>query len=126
MTVLRLLDDPDDLRRYVELKARLRDLAAEVKALEPSIYEALDAEPDRAAACGGFTLAPAVRRSYAYSDGVAELEALVREMKAAERSRGLAECVSATGYVVMKEDTAGADDRARAAAAEARTHRRAA
>ena len=126
MTVLRHLDDPDDLRRYVALKVRLRDLAAEVKAMEPAIYDALDAEPSRSAACDGFTLAPAVRRSYAYSDDVAELEGLVREMKAVERSRGLAECVGATGYVVVREDAAGADDRARAAAAEARTLRRAA
>jgi len=38
---LRTLDDPDDLHRYLALKAERKRIDAAIKALEPTIYSAL-------------------------------------------------------------------------------------
>ena len=118
---LRALDDPADLDRYLDLRAERDRIDAALDALAPVILAALDAEDDGRTEARGFTLESCVRRTYAYSDDVAEAERYVRECKAAERASGSATVASATGYVRVTRDPAASADVARALAAEAVT-----
>ncbi|MEL7170378.1 MAG: hypothetical protein AAGN64_13615 [Bacteroidota bacterium] len=101
--MLRYLDSPAPLRRYLEIKAEMKRLAAELADLEGEIYAAVDYEDDGKATAYGYQLEACVRRSYAYSDAVQALEKQVRTMKAAERSNGTAEITKATGFVRVTE-----------------------
>ena len=117
--MLRHLDDPADLDRYLDLRQERDRIDAELAALSPVILEALEAEDDGRAAARGLTLEARVRRTYGYSEHVREAEAYVKECKAAERASGSAALASATGYVRVERDRALAADHARATAAEA-------
>lgn len=101
--MLRALESPEPLRRYLACKAEIRALTEEVKALEPLIYDALTDEDDGKAEAFGYALEACVSRTYAYSEAVAELEAEVRRLKAAERAAGTATVERATGYVRVTE-----------------------
>ena len=119
--VLRHLDDPDDLERYLDLRAERDRLDAELDALAPVVLAALEAEDDGQAEARGFVLSAEVRRTYGYSAEVTETEAYLCDLRAAERASGAATVERATGYVKVSRSPATRADRARALGAEAVT-----
>ena len=116
---LRHLDDPADLDRFLDLRAERERIDAELAALSPVILEALEAEDGERADARGLTLEARVRRTYGYSDHVTEVEAYVRECKAAERASGSATLATVTGYVRVSRNAASVTDRAHALGSEA-------
>lgn len=118
---LRYLDDPDDLRRYLDLREERDRIDAELDALAPVILRALEMEDDGKASARGFELEACVRRTYAYSDAVTEAETYVRECRAAERASGTATVDKATGYVRVTRSPVAKADTLRALGAEAVT-----
>lgn len=117
--MLRHLDDPADLDRFLDLRAERDRIDAELSALSPLILAALEAEDGERADARGFTLEARVRRTYGYSGHVTEAETYVRECKAAERASGSATLSTATGYVRVSRNAATQTDAARALGAEA-------
>ena len=118
---LRTLDDPSDLDRFLDLRAERDRLDAELDALAPVILRALEDEDDGRASARGFTLEACVRRTYTYSEEERQTAAYLRDLRAAERARGLATVDTVTGYVRVTRDRARAADRTRADGAEAVT-----
>ncbi|HEX9951258.1 MAG TPA: hypothetical protein VGB53_05780 [Rubricoccaceae bacterium] len=119
--MLRSLDNPDDLARYLRLKADRRALDAEIAALEPTIYAALldedGATADVPAPDGraGFTLALRTRRTWEYSDAVTALDGELKALRRYEEKARLARCVKAAGYVVVTRARPPADSAPRPA-----------
>ena len=93
----RALESPEPVRRYLALKAEVKRLTEELKAVEPEVWDAVD-EEGGAVAFDGVTLEACVSRTYAYSEAVTEAEKALRAMKAKEREAG-ATVEKATGYV---------------------------
>ena len=123
---LRGLDDPDDLARYLDLREERDRIDAELSALAPVILRALEDEDDGRFCVRGLTLEARVRRTYAYSEEERETAQYLSDLRAAERSRGLATVTAATGYVRVSKTPAVEADRLRALGAEAVTAARAA
>ena len=98
---LRTLDDPEDLARYLRLKAKRKRLEAEIKALKPAIYSALLDEDGATADALGYTLAVRTRRSYEYSPAVDRLSDELKALKTYKEKSGVAACVRASGYVTV-------------------------
>ena len=119
--MLRHLDDPADLRRFLDLRAERERIDAELDALSPVILAALDAEDDGRADADGFTLESCVRRTYAYSAEVEETAGYLRDLKARERAVGTTTVDAVTSYVRVTRSPAARVDRARALGAEAVT-----
>lgn len=113
---LRMLDDPHDLRRHLDLKAERKRIDAAIKALQPTIYSALLDEDgsafDKAGPDGSpLTLAVRTRRSYEYGPAVDGLAAELKALEAYEERAGIAACTRATGYgTVMKVPPRPVDD----------------
>ncbi len=101
--MLRSLESPEPLRRYLNLKASIRESTDEMKALEPVIYDALTDEDDGRAEAFGFRLEACTSKSYDYSPAVEALEKEVRARKSKERKDGTALVSRATGYVRVSE-----------------------
>lgn len=98
---LRTLDNPADLPRYLDLKAERKRLDAEIKALEPVIYDALTDEDGSTADVLGHRLAVRTRRTYEYSPAVDRLSDELGALKRYEEKAGVATCTRATGYVTV-------------------------
>lgn len=113
-STLRGLDDPDDLTRYLDLRAERARIDDELAALAPLILEALELEDDGRLDVRGLTLEARTKRTYAYSDEVLETEAYLKDLRAAERGNGVARLRTATGYVRVSANRADAADHARA------------
>lgn len=103
--MLRSLASPEPLRRYLDLKAQIKEATAEMKELEPAIYDALTDEDGGTAEAFGFKLEACTSKSYEYSPAVEALEKEVRARKATERKDGTAQVSRATGYVRVTEAT---------------------
>lgn len=101
--MLRSLESPEPLRRYLGLKATIKEATAEMKELEPAIYDALTEEDGGTAEAFGFRLEACTSKSYEYSPAVEALEKDVRDRKAIERREGTAAVSRATGYVRVSE-----------------------
>lgn len=103
--MLRTLDNPQDLSRYLRLKAERRALDAEIAALEPVIYSALldedGATADAALGGTGYTLAVRTRRTWEYSPAVDALADELKALRRYEEKARVAQCVKAAGYVVV-------------------------
>ncbi|MEL6771483.1 MAG: hypothetical protein AAFP18_10505 [Bacteroidota bacterium] len=98
---LRTLDDPADLDRYLELKAEVKRLTAEMKALEPTILNSLmDEDGDRAEHLG-CTLEVRSRRRWSYSSYVDQLAAELKAMKKLEEANGTAKLEAITSHVAV-------------------------
>ena len=117
--MLRRLDDPDDLRRYLDLRDERDRIDAALAEIAPRILAALEFEDGGRAEAYGVTLEACVRRTYTYSDDVTDAETYAREVRALERSNGLATLATATGYVRVTRSTATASDHAHATGLEA-------
>ncbi len=100
--MLRYLDDEKPLTRYLEIKAELKRLEAELKELQPLILHALWEEPDNRAEYAGYELTIGTRRTYAYSEAVQEMEQTVKELKKEEEQNGEAILTRHTSYVVVR------------------------
>ena len=118
-STLRALDDPDDLRRFLDLRSERDRIDAELASLSPVILAALEAEDGSRLDVSGYVIEARIRRSYAYSDEVTETEAYLRDLRATERGNGVARVTQATGYVQVSRSRAEADDRARVSLAMA-------
>jgi hypothetical protein len=121
----RALESPEPVRRYLHLKAELRRLTDEMKALEPEVWDAVD-EEGGAADFAGSRLESFVARTYRYSEAVEAAEAELRAMKEAERRAGTAVLTRATGFVRVSEPKGTGAEAEAAMAAAARTDARAA
>ncbi|GIV58259.1 MAG: hypothetical protein KatS3mg042_1172 [Rhodothermaceae bacterium] len=111
--MLRYLDDPSLLTRYLELKAEIKRLQAELETLQPAILAALWEEPEQRAEYGGYQLTVGTRRTYAYSERVQALEQELKTLKKREEQDGTATLVRHTSFVVvrpLKPDTLAPDD----------------
>ena len=93
----RALESPEPVRCYLAMKAEVKRLTEEMKALEPEVWDAVD-EEGGAVTFDGVTLEACVARTYAYSETVTQAEAALRAVKAKERAAGAA-VEKATGYV---------------------------
>lgn len=106
--MLRSLEDPTTLKRYLELKAEARRIDEELKGLHPLIYDALTDEPAeegrQSVSLWGHTLTARVRKTYQYSDKAQALSAQLREMKRMEERDGTAQIARATGYVEVRTE----------------------
>lgn len=100
---LRYLDDQAPLVRYLELKAHIKRLEAELKELQPEILAALWEEPEHQTAFMGHKLTLQTRKSFAYSDRVTELKQALRDQKKREEANGMATLVKHTSFVVVRE-----------------------
>lgn len=99
--MLRSLDNPEDLTRYLTLKADRRHLDDEIATLEPAIYAALLDEDGSTADALGFTLAVRTRKTWTYSPAVDALADELKALRRYEEKARIAECVKAAGYVVV-------------------------
>ena len=99
--MLRSLDNPADLTRYLQFKADRRALDAEIAALEPAIYSALLDEDGATADALGFTLAVRTRRTWEYSPAAQALDAELKALRRYEEKARIAQCMKAAGYVVV-------------------------
>lgn len=101
--MLRSLASPEPLRRYLDLKASIKEATAEMKELEPTIYDALTDEDGGTAEAFGFKLEACTSKSYEYSPAVEAMEKALRAAKTSERKNGTAEVTKATGYVRVSD-----------------------
>jgi len=99
--MLRSLTNPDDLTRYLTMKAERRRLDAEIAALEPVIYDALLDEDGATTDALGYTLAVRTRRTWEYSPAVKALADELGALKRYEEKARIAQCVKAAGYVTV-------------------------
>lgn len=104
--MLRSLDNPQDLTRYLQLKEDRRRLDAEIAALEPAIYAALLDEDGAAAEEGGYVLAVRTRRTWEYSPAVKALSGELGALKRYEEKARIAQCIKAAGYVTVTRSRA--------------------
>jgi hypothetical protein len=103
MQSLRSLDDPNDLARYLALKAEKKRIERELDALAPGIYAALLDEDGSRFETAGHVLEVRTRTSYEYSPRVEQMEVELKALKAYEQKARIAACTKATGYVVVKQ-----------------------
>ena len=92
--MLRALDTIEPLEHYLTLKAEIRRLTDEMKALEPLILDALMDEPEESCDYLGCRLTVSRRRTYEYSGRVEGL-------KKQEEANGTVTVVRHTGFVVV-------------------------
>ncbi len=109
---LRYLDDQTPLIRYLELKAEIRRLEEELKALQPVILAALWEEPEHRTEYAGYELTVGTRRSYAYSEHVDRLQEELRALKKQEEQDGTALIKRHTSFVVVRMLNVERDDEA--------------
>ena len=100
--MLRYLDDQNLLVRYLELKAEIKRLEAELKEIQPVILAALWEEPDQRAEYSGFDLSVSTRRTYAYSEHVKALQDEVKALKKREEQDGSAVLTKHTSFIVVR------------------------
>jgi len=100
--MLRYLDDQKPLERYLEIKAEMKRLDEELKALQPLILTALWEEPENRAEYMGCELTIGTRRTFQYSEAVEEMQDTVRMLKKQEEQDGTAVMVRHTSYIVVK------------------------
>ena len=112
-STLRALDDPDDLTRYLDLRAERARIDDELAALAPVILDALEREDGQRLSVQGLLLEARTKRTYTYSDEVVETESYLKDLRAAERANGVARVRTATGYVQVSANRAEAADHAR-------------
>ena len=101
--MLRALESPTPLRRYLDLKADIKAKTAEMKEIEPVILTALYEEDDQRAEAFGFKLEAGVSKTYDYSPAVDALDKELKALKAQERKSGVAVPSRLTGYVRVSE-----------------------
>ena len=119
--MLRYLDDPSDLDRYLDLRAERERIDADLAALAPVILAALDEEDDGRTEARGYLIESAVRRTYDYPAEVGQVATYLAEIKASARADGSASVADVTSFVRVKRSPTVRADRARALAAEAVT-----
>ena len=108
MQSLRSLDAPDDLARYLALKAEQKRIERELGELAPAIYAALldeDGSRFETADPAGrpVVLEVRTRTSYEYSPRVEQMEAELKALKKYEQTARIAGVTKATGYVVVSK-----------------------
>ena len=101
--MLRALDTPEPLERYLNLKAEIRCLTGEMKNLEPLILDALMDEPEEVCDYMGCRLTVRRRRTYEYSGRGERLKQELRGLKKQEKANGAATLVRHTGFVVVSQ-----------------------
>lgn len=100
--MLRALDDPSMVDRYIEIKAKIAELQEELEELKGPLLYALMEEPEEKSDYMGFQFSIQRRKSYEYSSNVQQLE---KELKAArdhERKTGIADVVKDQAILVLK------------------------
>lgn len=98
---LRTLDEPADLDRYLRIKAEIRRLAGEMKALEPAILSSLMDEDSCRAEHLGCVLEVRTRRRWTYSSRVDTLAAELRATKKLEEANGTASLEAVAAHVAV-------------------------
>lgn len=83
--------EKETFKEYARIKNQIKELTAEAKELEPELRESmLEAGADKVKTeFGSFTLT--TRKSYKYSDAVAELDTQLKSKKKEEEENGTAE-----------------------------------
>ena len=99
---LRFLDSDAPLQRYLELKAEIKRLYAELKELQPLILAALFEEPHQQTTYQGFELTIGERRTWDYSPKVKALQDELKALKKHEESTGLAAIKRHTSFVIAR------------------------
>lgn len=102
--MLRYLDDEAPLQRYLEIKAEMKRLQAELEELQPLILTALWEEPDQEAFYQGYQLTVGTRRTYQYSEAVAALQKELKSLKKREEQEGTAVLSRHTSFVVVRAE----------------------
>ncbi len=90
------------LDRYLEIKAQISALEEELEALKAPLLYALMDEPEDRVQHRGFDVVITRRKSYTYSDDVQNLETHLKEVKAHERSTGIAEVTKQQAILVVR------------------------
>lgn len=99
---MRALNDASVLDRYIAIKAQISELEEELEQLKPEILHALMDEPKEVAGYKGFNFSIQRRKTYTYSPKVQELEDVIKEAKAHERSEGIATIEKQKAILIMK------------------------
>ena len=100
--MLRYLDDEHTLIRYMEIKAEMKRLEAEMRQLQPALLSALWEEPENRTEFGGHELVIGTRKTYAYSPAVEALQDELKALKRREEATGLATVTRHTSYVMCR------------------------
>ncbi len=100
--MLRALDDPSLLDRYIDVKAQIAELQEELEELKGPLLYALMEEPGETAIYSGFELCIQRRKTYEYSSKVQEIEKLLKEAKVHERNTGIAETMKHQAVLVLR------------------------
>ncbi|WP_412060343.1 hypothetical protein [Rubrivirga sp. IMCC45206] len=119
--MLRALDDPDDLRRFLDLREERDRIDADLAQLAPVILAALDEEDDGRTEARGYVIESATRRTYDYPPEVGQVADYLAEIKATARADRSASVADVTSFIRVKRSPTVRADRARALAAEAVT-----
>ncbi|WP_412070395.1 hypothetical protein [Rubrivirga sp. IMCC43871] len=119
--MLRALDDPADLDRFLDLRAERERIDDALAQLAPVILAALDEEDDGRTETRGYLIESATRRTYDYPPEVGEVARYLAEIKATARADRSASVVEVTEFVRVKRSPTVRADRARALAADAVT-----
>jgi hypothetical protein len=99
---MRYLDDLTPVQRYLALKAEMERLKEDLEELKPLLTAALMEEPDGTFEYGDFRFELGSRRTYAYSEAVAQMQRELHAMKKKEEQAGIAELKRHTTFPVVR------------------------
>lgn len=91
--MIRDLDDPKMLDRYIEIKAAISELEEELEEIKPHIQYALMGEDRETYDHMGFSFRLTRRKTYKYSDEIERATKGINDAKAQERADGTAEVI---------------------------------
>ena len=98
---MRHLDSIAPLDQYLELKAEIKRLDEEMRALQPLLLDALMDEPGETFEHRGYRLSIQRRRTYAYSEAVDALKDDLRHLRRQEEATGIAQIRTDKAVLVL-------------------------
>ena len=100
--MLRALDSPEPLEKYLALLAEMKRVRAELDALKPEITYAIMEEPEQRTVYLGHELTLGTRKTWEYSDQVKAMQRDLKEAKRREVHDGVAVCTAHRSFPVVK------------------------
>lgn len=99
---MRDLENKNLLDEYLEIKAQMAQLEEDLEAKKAAIIYALMGEPKETYDHHGATFSIQRRKTYQYSDKVAELEEVLKDAKEYEKGKGIATVTKEQAVLVVK------------------------
>lgn len=122
-----MTDHTHDIQRYIDLRAQIAALEAEIETLKPKLVAHVHEVGDRLQ-FGSYVFRLRISRSWNYSNAVAGLQMQIRDTKRQEVEQGVATIKKETHFVTMTPLKAAGSDgsgtcRLRTSASQAREER---